>query len=136
MGADRQSRRSLPPGGASAGAAAGAGLDSQPMARNHPNSTLPAATPLAQALAGSEPLARLAQRLQESNARFAAIRDALPATLHAHTRPGPVDEEGWSLLVANPAVAAKLRQLVPRLEDALRAQGWKTLPIRIKVQSA
>jgi hypothetical protein len=106
------------------------------MSAKHSNTTLPPATTIGQALAGSEPLARLAQRLQESNARFAAIRDALPATLHAHTRPGPVDDEGWSLLVANPAVAAKLRQLLPRLDDALRAQGWKAVPIRIKVQSA
>ena len=48
---------------------------------------------------------------------------------------GPVDENGWSLLAANAAVAAKLRQLQPRLEDLLRERGWAVSAIRVKVQS-
>lgn len=36
---------------------------------------------------------------------------------------------------ANPAVAAKLRQLLPRLEAALRQQGCATSRIRIRVQA-
>jgi broad-specificity NMP kinase len=47
-----------------------------------------------------------------------------------------VDEQGWSLLAANAAVAAKLRQLQPRLEDRLRDRGWQVSAIRIKVQSS
>jgi hypothetical protein len=50
-------------------------------------------------------------------------------------KPGPVDEAGWSLLAANAAVAAKLRQLVPLLEAALREQGFQAIPTRIRVQS-
>jgi hypothetical protein len=49
--------------------------------------------------------------------------------------PGPVDEEGWSLLAANAAVAAKLRQIKPRLETILQERGWQVSSIRIKVQS-
>ena len=60
----------------------------------------------------------------------------MPAALAAHVRPGPVDESGWSLLAANAAVAAKLRQLQPRLEDLLRERGWEVSAIRVKVQSA
>lgn len=54
----------------------------------------------------------------------------------AHVKPGPVDEAGWSLLAANASVAAKLRQLQPRLEEMLRERGWEVSAIRVKVQSA
>jgi hypothetical protein len=53
----------------------------------------------------------------------------------SHVQPGPVDEAGWSLLVANAAVGAKLRQCIPRLEEALKKQGWPTSTIRIKVHN-
>ena len=58
-----------------------------------------------------------------------------PGALARHVRPGPIDEEGWSLLVANAAVAAKLRQIKPHLEGLLREQGWQVSSIRIRVQS-
>jgi len=90
---------------------------------------------LAQALQRSEPLARLGQLLRDSTARFDAIRPCLPAALAPHVKPGPVDELGWSLLAANASVAAKLRQLQPRLEECLRQRGWQVSSIRIKVQS-
>lgn len=89
---------------------------------------------LQQALQRSEPLARLAQLMRESNARFDAIRDSLPTALVPHVKPGPVDEAGWSLLAANASVAAKLRQLQPRLESVLLERGWQVRAIRIKVQ--
>jgi len=88
-----------------------------------------------QALSGSEMLARLSSLLRESKARYAAIRPLLPEALAAHVRPGPLDDEGWSLLAANAAVAAKLRQMKPRLEDALHERGWQRSPIRVKIQS-
>ena len=91
---------------------------------------------LQQALQRSEPLARLGQLLRDSNARFDAIRPSLPAGLALHVKPGPVDELGWSLLAANASVAAKLRQLQPRLEATLKERGWQVSAIRIKVQSA
>lgn len=53
----------------------------------------------------------------------------------AHVRAGPLDAEGWSLLAANPAVAAKLRQLQPRLDAALADSGWPALALRIKVRA-
>ena len=82
----------------------------------------------------SPALGRLAQRLRDSNAMFVAIADLLPAGLAGSVRPGPVDEEGWSLLCANAAVAAKLRQLVPHLESRLREKNHAAAAtIRIKV---
>lgn len=89
--------------------------------------------PIVEALSRSTPFARLEQRLRESNARFDAVRPLLPPALAAHVRPGPVDEQGWSLLAANGAVAAKLRMLQPRLEQRLQQQGWQPWSIRVKV---
>jgi len=90
--------------------------------------------PMQAALAGSEPLARLVQRLQASRERFAAIAELLPPGLADAVRPGPVDEDGWSLLAAHAAAAAKLRQLVPRLEQRLRERGWEATPIKVRIQ--
>jgi hypothetical protein len=100
-----------------------------------PPPVTPNALTLSAALQRSAPLAHLQQLMRDSNARFDAIRPELPALLAPHVRPGPVDEQGWSLLAANAAVAAKLRQLQPRLEDRLRDRGWQVSAIRIKVQS-
>lgn len=97
--------------------------------------TAPAATlPIAEVMRSSQTLTRLVDRLRESNTLFAAILPLLPPALVASVRPGPIDEAGWSLLGANAAVAAKLRQLAPRLEDQLRERGHSVAAIRIKVQ--
>jgi hypothetical protein len=100
-----------------------------------PQQLVPDSLAIADALQRSVPLALLRQRLQDSNARLAAIRPLLPTALAEHVKAGPVDEEAWSLLAANASVAAKLRQLRPRLEQRLRERGWQVSPIRIKVQS-
>jgi len=99
-----------------------------------PAPVTPDAMRLQQALQRSEPLARLRLLMRESNARFDAIRSTLPPALAPHVKPGPVDEAGWSLLAANASVAAKLRQLQPRLEAVLQEGGWPVSTIRIKVQ--
>jgi len=101
-----------------------------------PNSTLPAALPIGEVLQRSAPLAQLRELLRESNARFDAVLPLLPALLAAQVRPGPVTDEGWTLLAANTAVAAKLRQWLPRLESALAERGWQRSAIRIRVQSS
>ena len=97
--------------------------------------SVPDAMRLQAALLQSEPLALLRERIRDSNARFEAVKLRIPNAMLAHVQPGPVDEAGWSLLVANAAVAAKLRQCVPRLDEALKKQGWSALPIRIKVHN-
>ena len=81
----------------------------------------------------SQPLSRLVDRLRESNAMYAAILPLLPSALAASVRAGPLDEAGWSLLGGNAAVAAKLRQLAPRLEERLHERGHPVTSIRIKV---
>ncbi len=96
--------------------------------------TVPDSLPIRQVLAQAEPLQRLQQRLRESNARFNAVRACLPPPLLSHLRPGPVDDEQWTLLTSNQAVAAKLRHLQPYIEKALKDQGWPVRTLRIKVQ--
>ena len=101
----------------------------------HPSSSplTPDALPLHDALGRSAPLALLRQRLRESTARFESLRGALPPALAPHVQAGPLDADGWTLLAANTAVAAKLRQLQPRLEAALLDAGWPAGALRIKV---
>jgi hypothetical protein len=90
--------------------------------------------PIAQALSESAPLGRLAERLRLSKSLFATAAPAFPPGLAGHVSAGPVDDEGWSLLCSNAAVAAKLRQVVPRLEQRLRDAGQPVAAIRVKVQ--
>ena len=95
--------------------------------------SVPDPMPVAQALRAHEGLARLGERLEASRRRLRVITPALPGNLITSIQPGPLDEEGWSLLVANAAVAAKLRHLLPRLEALLAQAG---LPGRIRVKLA
>lgn len=95
----------------------------------------PNALPVREALLRSAPLAHLQAMLWESNARLAAIAPCLPGPLASHVRAGPLDAEGWSLLASNAAVAAKLRQLAPRLQDAIAAAGWPERALRIKINA-
>ncbi|HEX4233244.1 MAG TPA: hypothetical protein VH041_02985 [Caldimonas sp.] len=90
--------------------------------------------PIAQALRESAPLGRLSERLRLSNSLFAAVAPVLPSGLSTEVSAGPVDDEGWSLLCSNAAVAAKLRQLVPHLQQRLRDSGQPVATIRVKVQ--
>lgn len=98
-------------------------------------SSIPLGVSLATALASSGSLADLTRRLEQSNARYAAVRNQLPEPLRSQVLAGPIDDAGWSLLASNAAVAAKLRHLLPRLADTLRQQGWPELPIRVRVRA-
>ena len=98
-----------------------------------PTTALTAPLSLADALQASEPLGRLRERLRRSNALFSSVQPLIPAGLAAHVQAGPADDDGWSLLCANAAVAAKMRQLVPHLERRLRDAGL-AVAVRVKVQ--
>ena len=98
-------------------------------------SSVPLGLPLARALDQNTSLANLTRRLAQSNARYAAVRLHLPEAMRSAVQPGPIDDEGWSLLASNAAVAAKLRHLLPRLAEALQEQGWPTAAIRVRVRS-
>jgi hypothetical protein len=92
--------------------------------------------PMSEALAGSEPLAALLARVQASEARLAAVRELLPPGLREQVSAGPLDDAGWTLLVPGGGAAAKLRQCLPRLHEALAARGLAAAAIRVKVHVA
>lgn len=108
---------------------------SRPSRILRPQPLVPEVPQVARALERCEPLASLLQRLQMSERCLRAIRPVLPAALLRHVKAGPIDEEGWTLLVANPAISAKLRQLQPRLQEALIREGVKVSAIRLRVQT-
>lgn len=92
--------------------------------------------PMAEALAQSTPLAALLERVRASEAWLELVRGELPPGLSGQVRAGPLDDEGWTLLVSSGAAAAKLKQCLPRLQQALAAQGRAGLTIRVKVHVA
>ena len=96
----------------------------------------PTSLPIRKALDQNDALARLSQRVLASRQRMDDVAGLLPAALRALVKPGPIDADGWTLLAANAAVAAKLRQMVPALEAHLALQGWPRLPLRIKILAA
>lgn len=91
---------------------------------------------IADALEQSAALKSLRARIEESQQRHAAALAAVPESLRPHLRAGPVDDEGWTLLAANAAVAAKTRQWQPQIEAALAARGWIGGALRVRVQRA
>jgi hypothetical protein len=93
------------------------------------------AVPLHEAAEESPTLARLAQLARESGERLKAIEPSIPAPLRRSVRPGPIDGTSWCLLVDSSAAAAKLRQLLPVLQDKLNSLGWQVTAIRLKVGS-
>jgi hypothetical protein len=97
--------------------------------------SVPDLPPLKEAIDQAEPLVSLLQRLRASQQCLEAIRAVLPPSLAAHVHAGPLDDEGWTLLVPNSALSAKLRQLQPRLLEALAQKGCKVNAIRLRVQT-
>jgi hypothetical protein len=91
--------------------------------------------PIHEALSANTTLADMLRRLKEAEARLVTVHEVLPRALRPHVRTGVLDETGWNLLVPNGAVAAKLRQCLPSIEQALVERGWKPTSLRVKVQS-
>ena len=96
----------------------------------------PHTRPLTEALGAHQMLGQLLARVRASQARFEAIERVLPRSLRPHVRPGLLDEKDWHLLAANAAVAAKLRQCLPLIEQILRDSGWPAVTLKIRVQAS
>ncbi len=90
---------------------------------------------MGEVLSHSDVLQSLQRRIAESNERLQVVRALLPEALSAQLVAGPVDDTGWTVMVKSSAVAAKLRQWQPLMEDALRQRGWQVSSIRIRIQS-
>jgi hypothetical protein len=78
-------------------------------------------------------LASLAARARESSDRLAAVRPLLPGALASQVEAGTLEGEDWCLLVKSNAAAAKLRQMLPALQQHLRQRGLPVTGIRLKV---
>lgn len=81
-------------------------------------------------------LQQLAERGRQSAARLDTVRPLLPPGLRDAIAAGALDEDSWCLLVPHHAAAAKLRQLRPLLEDALKQSGQPVARIRIRIRKA
>lgn len=97
--------------------------------------SVPDALPISQALNNSASLSHLRRRLDDSRRRYAAVLPCMAASMAPHVTASPVDDGGWTLIAANASVAAKLRQLQPRIEQRLLDCGFAAVPLKIKVRS-
>jgi hypothetical protein len=84
-----------------------------------PAPAVPAALPVARALAAHAGLAQLTQMARDAQGRLLTVQALVPVALRPSLMAGAVDEAGWTLLVTSASAAAKLRQLRPFLESAL-----------------
>ena len=89
---------------------------------------------LQQAFQAHPELARVAERIRQSQQMLAVISPLLQPGLRARVQAGPVDEDSWCLLVGNPAVGTKLKQLSPTLLATLQRAGYPIQRLRIKVR--
>ena len=78
-------------------------------------------------------LAHLVKLGRESSDRLKAIEPLIPEALRSAIKAGPIGEKNWCLLVESNAAAAKIRQMIPVLEDRLLTNGWKINSIRLKI---
>lgn len=100
--------------------------------------TTPAPTrrfvPILEAAEDAPTLARLAQLARESRERLEAVEFLVPVSLRSAVHAGPIEGDGWCLLVDGNAAAAKLRQVLPALTAELQRRGAQVNSIRLKVQ--
>ena len=89
---------------------------------------------LQQAFQANPELARVTARIRQSQQMLEVIRPLLQPGLRAQIQAGPVDEDSWCLLVSNPAIGVKIRQLTPTLLTALSHAGYPIARLRIKVR--
>ena len=78
------------------------------------------------AIDASNPLRQLLARRRQAEARFRVISPLVPAELRDYVGVG---------LAEGTSAAAKLRQLMPRFEAALREAGLAQPPVAIRVRS-
>jgi len=86
-----------------------------------------------QAVENAPSLARLAALVKQSRDQFSIIEPLIPQGLRSAVQAGPIDGNQWCLLVNGNASAAKIRQLLPKLQNLLQLQGCVAASIRLKI---
>ena len=97
--------------------------------------SVPFPLPMARALDQSSALGSLTLRLAQSQQRLQVAQSVVAPGLAPHFKAGPLDDTAWVILVPNAAVAAKLRQWLPHIRDALLHHGHADLAIKIHIQA-
>jgi hypothetical protein len=90
---------------------------------------------LEQAAKESPALAQVVGQAREAADRLRAIQELMPTNLRPLVKAGPIEGDGWCLLVSNNSAATKLRQLLPALQAHLRSKGWNVQHIRLRVRN-
>ncbi len=80
-------------------------------------------------------LSRLRSLIEVSQVCLDAVSVRLPVSLRKQVSPGPIEVDTWCIFAHNSAVAGKLRQLKPDLEQSLAQTETGVRHIRIKVMS-
>jgi hypothetical protein len=93
----------------------------------------PGTVSVAHALQESPTLGSLLGRWRLAQECMQAARSVLGPVLSAQMRPGPVEDKQWTLLAATGAAAAKSRQLLPRIDEAVRGLGLGVESVRIRI---
>ncbi len=62
------------------------------------------------------------------------LRALLPDYLANHVNPGSIKDGTLTLFAAHNALAARLRQVAPRLVADLQARGWSVANLKVRVQ--
>lgn len=91
------------------------------------------AVSLEQAAGEAPALGSLLQRIQHLQACARCIETAIPPAMRAHIHYGAVENGEWCILVNNPAVAAKARQLIPIWIKRLQNDGMEVTSIRLRL---
>ena len=94
---------------------------------------LPHTVTALQAAEGAPALAKLGRLILESDLRLQAVESLLPPAVRSGVKSGPINDHVWCLLVNSPAIAAKLRQLIPAIDHQLALRNYKALTIRLRV---
>ncbi|GAA6143401.1 DciA family protein [Hydrogenophaga sp. 5NK40-0174] len=89
---------------------------------------------LEQAAGDAPTLAALQARIAKSQAHLERVKPLLPPALRSQVRSGPLTDGQWCILVRSAPAAVKIRQLLPRLLDALNQSGAEVSAIRVKIQ--
>ena len=91
---------------------------------------------ISEALHADAGLGALLARWHRSQRCLAVAAPVLGPALTAAMHAGPLDDGVWVLLASTPASAAKARHLLPRIQQALDAQGLGVTAVRVRVSRA